>query len=435
MEEAQLTKSPYGHMLNSIQVFSPDDEWIAYDTRNDQTHIGQTCCIEKVNVNTGEVVKLYSAPGQTRHGPGVGAVAWHPRESKLIFIHGLLNCNEAAPYGFTRRFGALFDEGDPGKVAPADARATDPVLVPGALRGGTHAHSWSGDGEWISFTYNDVLLEKLERDTSSSVRDLRTVGVMSPAKRVNVPDGDAENFSGVYFSALVTTVTEDPTPGSDEIEKAFDECWIGNNGYQRTDGSWQKRAIAFQGHVRTNEGSLITEVFVSDIPDDITKAGEKPLEGTALSRPAVPRGVAQRRVTFTEGRKYPGLQGPRFWLRSSPDGGLIYFLMKDEGEVIQVYSVPVNKGEIRQVTHLDTSVQGQFNISADGKSLALIADNSIWVCDIASGHCERLTAKTGDDEAPVLAVIWNNAGDRLAYNRYVSDGEGVWLQVFVLRVR
>src|SRR5690606_11475508 len=65
MQVEQVTKDPYGHMLNSGQVFSPDDQWIVYDTRNDQTHISRTCCIEKVNINTGEVVKLYSAPNQT----------------------------------------------------------------------------------------------------------------------------------------------------------------------------------------------------------------------------------------------------------------------------------------------------------------------------------------------------------------------------------
>ena len=58
MREVQLTNGPYGHMLNSIQIFSADDQWIVYDTRNDQTHIGQTCCIEKVHVNTGEIVRL-----------------------------------------------------------------------------------------------------------------------------------------------------------------------------------------------------------------------------------------------------------------------------------------------------------------------------------------------------------------------------------------
>ncbi len=434
MEEIQLTNDPYGHMLYSIQVFSPDDEWIAYDIRNDQTQIGRTCCIEKVNVNTGEVVRLYSAPNQTLHGPGVGAPAWHPREPKMIFIHGLLNCDEERPYGFTRRFGALLDEREPGKVIPAEARTVGIMPVAGALRGGTHAHSWSGDGDWISFTYNDYLFERLEQAPSSQVKDLRTIGVMSPVRAVQVGEDNGESFSGVFFSTVAATVTELPRPGSDEIEKAFDECWVGDNGYVRPDGARQKRAIAFQGHVKTANGSLLTEVFVADIPDDITVAGDAPLEGSLTSRPAVPRGLVQRRVTFTQDRKFPGLQGPRFWLRSSPDGSELYFLMKDDNEIVQIYAAPVNGGDTRQVTHLETSVLAQFNVSPDGRSLALIADNSIWVCDIQTGQSTRLTAHTDDANAPVAVVVWNRAGDRLVYNRFVADSTGNWLQIFALRL-
>lgn len=432
MEEVQLTRHSYGHMLNSLQVFSPDDQWIVYDTRNDQTHIGRTCCLEKVNVNTGEVVKLYSAPGQTLHGPGVGAPAWHPTEPKVVFIHGLLNCDESKPYGFTRRFGALLDE-TTGQVVAADARATD-VLVPGALRGGTHAHSWSGDGKWMAFTYNDVLMEKLEASSNGKVRDLRTIGVMSPAASVSVANESGENFSGQYFTAVAATVVDNPTPGSDEVEKAFDECWVGTNGYTRKDGSRQTRAIAFQGHVRDASGQLVTEVFVSDIPDDITLAGDAPLEGTPSTRPNVPRGLNQRRITHTTDRKFPGVQGPRCWLRSSPDGSTIYFLMKDDNEVVQVYSASVLGDDLRQVTNLPVSVQGQFNVSPDGLHLALIADNSIWIHDLAAADAKRLTARSDDAQAPLSAVVWNKAGTLLAYNRFVEDGSGNWLQIFTLRV-
>ncbi len=434
MEEIQLTKEPYGHMLYSTQVFSSDDQWIAYDIRNDQTHIGRTCCIGKVNVNTGEVVRLYSAPNQTLHGPGVGAPAWHPREPKMIFIHGLLSCDEAKPYSFTRRFGALLDERDPGKVVTAEARTVGADLVAGALRGGTHAHSWSGDGEWISFTYNDYLLEVLEQDPTSGVKDLRTIGVMSPIRGVRVAKEDGENFSGVFFSTVAATVTEQPRPGSDEIEKAFDECWVGENGYVRPDGSVQKRAIAFQGHVRASDGSLVTEVFVADIPDDITSAGDSPLEGSLTSRPAVPSGLVQRRVTFTQDRKFPGLQGPRFWMRSAPDGSELYFLMKDDNGIEQIYGVPVNGGEIRQITHLETPVQGQFNVSPDGRSIALIAGNSIWLCDTEMGRSTRLTPRVEEANAPVTVVAWNRSGDKLVYNRFVEDETGNWLQIFMIRL-
>src|SRR5690606_8877857 len=99
-----------------------------------------------------------------------------------------------------------------------------------------------------------------------------------------------------------------------------------------------KRAIAFQGHVRASDGSLVTEVFVADIPDDITSAGDSPLEGSLTSRPAVPSGLVQRRVTFTQDRKFPGLQVPRFWMRSAHDSCEMYFLMKDYNGIEQIYS-------------------------------------------------------------------------------------------------
>lgn len=433
MQERQLTKAQYGHTLNHTQVFSPDDQWVVYDTRNHDTHISRTCCIEKVNVGSGEVVRLYSTANQTIHGPGVGAAAWNPQEEKVIFIHGLLNCDERNPYGFSRRFGAVVDVNRPGAITHAEARTVD-VLVPGALRGGTHAHSWSGDGEWISFTYNDFIIGKLEA-SGEKVKDLRTIGVMSPARKVKLPSETAENFSGQYFSVVAATVTEHPRPGSDEIERAFDECWIGTDGYVKPDGSRQKRAVAFQGQVRDANDSLVTEVFVADIPNDIT-GSEKggPLEGTLSSRPSVPKDLVQRRLTFTSDRKFPGLQGPRFWLRSSPDGSLIYFLMKDDDGVVQVWSVPAKGGNVERVTNLKHSVQSQFNVNPDGKSIVFVADNSIWITDLSNGASRRITPAYDLAGVPIGAVMWNHRGNMLVYNRYVPAGTERYLQIFTLQV-
>lgn len=430
-EEIQLTSGAYGHMLNPTQVFSPDDQWLAYDTRNDITHIGRTCCIEKVNVATGKVVKLYSTQSQTEHGPGVGAVAYHPTASKLIFIHGLQNCTEQQPYGFTRRFGALLDEKKAQVITHAEARTIEAPLVAGALRGGTHAHSWSGDGDWISFTYNDYLMENLERSSKGVQKDLRTIGVMAPLGKVNVANESAENFSGEYFSVVAAVVTENPRLGSDEIDKAFDECWIGNNGYINNEGSQQKRAIAFQGNVRDKNGVMVTEIFVADLPDDVTRSQpDKPLEGTLTSRPNVPAQGQQRRITHTTDRKFPGMQGPRAWLRTSPDGATVYFLMKDDAGIVQIFSVPVNGGDIRQITSLRHSVQTQFNLSPDGETLAFAAGNAVWKTDVASGISVQLTSQSSDEAAPVIGVSWSHNGKVLAYNKYVAQGDNRYLQIF-----
>jgi hypothetical protein len=331
------------------------------------------------------------------HGPGVGAVACHPTENKAIFIHGLLNCNEQHPYGFTRRFGAIL------------AGNTDTVL---------HAEA-----------------RTIHESSNGLSKDLRTIGVMAPLHSVNVPIENAENFSGEYFAVVAATVTENAVPGSSEIERAFDECWVGKDGYIKADGTQQKRAIAFQGNVRGSDGSVITEVFVADVPHDITQATEgKPLEGTLHSRPNVPKGLVQRRITFTSGQNHAGIQGPRFRLRTSPDGQEIYFLMRDKAGNIQVYAVSTLGGDIRQITHLDYSVQSQFNVSPNGKQLTLVADNSIWLIDIANGETKRLTARTNDDNVPVGGVLWSNSGKMLVYNRYVGISPDRYLQIIRLEL-
>jgi uncharacterized protein DUF3748/WD40 repeat protein len=435
MKEIQLTTGEYGHTLNATQVFSPDDQWIVYDTRNVDTGIISTSTVERVHAETGKVDTVYTTENQTNFGPGVGAVAYHPLQDKIIFIHGLLNCNEQQPYGFARRFGAISNLNG-SAIIHAEARNINEPLVVGALRGGTHAHTWSGDGAWISFTYNDYLMETLEKSTQGEVKDLRTIGVMAPVKKVAVANEDSENFSGEYFTVVAATVTEKPTPGSDEIERAFDECWIGNDGYIKSDGTNQKKAIAFQGNVRDAAGSLVTEVFISDVPDDIAQADNgKPLEGTLTTRPNIPKGLVQRRITYTADRKHPGLQGLRFRLRTSPNGKEVYFLMKDDLGIVQIFSVPTLGGSIQQITFLDASIQAQFNVSPDGKQLSLIADNSIWLIDIPGGKATRLTERSKEEDAPIGGAVWSHDGKTLAYNRYIGEGDGRFLQIMLMKLK
>src|SRR6185312_15314055 len=296
----------------------------------------------------------------------------------------------------------------------------------------THAHNWSSDGKWISFTYNDYIKQQLEKK-DSSVKDLRTVGVMAPGHRVHIPyDVSEENNSGEMFSVVVAEVTQNPKPGSDEIDKAFDEGWIGVNGYKKSDGSWQHRAVAFQGEVANADGTKKAEVFVADLPEDLTKASAgKPLEGTATSRPNVPAGVSQRRITYTTN----GIQGPRHWLRCTPDGKLIAFLSKDNKGIIQVFGVSPNGGKITQLTFNPYSVMGPFNFSPDGKYLAYLADNSVFITDIKTGKSKRLTPQSSIDEPPVGSVVWSNHGTMLAFNKYVKDPKSgeVFLQIFVIK--
>lgn len=427
-KEKQLTVSVQGHTLNNLQVFSKDGNWIVYDTRNDDTKIGSTGTIEMVSTLTGEVKILYKTVNQSEYGPGVGAAAFSPTKDEVIFIQGILNSNKNKPYSLTRRTGVSIDILNPNSPTYMDARDVQSPFIKGALRGGTHAHSWSGDGKLISFTYNDFVIEQKAK-TDKTLQDLRMVGIMMPGEVMVPTDPSFENNSGKMFSVVITNVKENPAMGSDEISKAFDECWIGKNGYLRSDGQHISHAIAFQGIVRDGLGKPVTEIFVADLPENLAllKEGNQ-LEGTHTTRPNVPSSMKNRRITFMK----KGIKGPRHWLRSSPDGKDLFFLAEDEKGLIQIHTVSPNGGAIRKVSTHDFSVQGQFNISPDGNFLAYSADNSIYITGVKTGESKVVTKRFKDDEKPVGAPNWSPDGKTIAYNRYVKTGNDLFLQIFLI---
>jgi len=54
LREIQLTMDTYyNHDLDNNDNFSPDDQWLVYDTRTESGGIGACGKIEKVNVQTG----------------------------------------------------------------------------------------------------------------------------------------------------------------------------------------------------------------------------------------------------------------------------------------------------------------------------------------------------------------------------------------------
>jgi hypothetical protein len=127
-----------------------------------------------------------------------------------------------------------------------DARDLTPPFTPGALRGGSHVHVWDAAGDRVSFTYEDHVLAQFSGPTSENAINLRNIGVSVPGRPVHVSKDHPRNHDGEYFSVLVTHTTANPKPGSDEINKAFEEGWVGTNGYVRADGLRQRHALAFQ---------------------------------------------------------------------------------------------------------------------------------------------------------------------------------------------
>jgi hypothetical protein len=429
MHERQVTCAAHGHMLTNSAVWSPDSRWIVYDTRSSPDgSVFDGTRIERVEVESGRIELLY----ESRNGACCGVVTASPVDDRVVFIVGPEQPTADWQYGPAHRQGAIVRASEPGVIEPLDARDLVPPFTAGALRGGSHVHVFSPDGRLVSFTYEDAVLDGPPADgvTANSPREknLRGIGVSLCAKPVQVPRSHDRNHDGTAFSVLVTRLTDDPTPGSDEIAKAFEEAWVGTHGYLRPDGTRQRYALAFQGHVVVHDAAIggrrtVSEVFVCDLPDDLdglTVAGEQPIAGTPNCRPSPPRGVIQRRLTFTADRSHPGIDGPRHWLRSSPDGSRIAFLMRDEAGIVQLFTVSPNGGPPVQVTHDEWHVASSFSWSPDGRRIAYVADASVFVIDVASGASTRLTDRTLAAPPRPEACVFSPDGRRIAFMRSVA---------------
>jgi hypothetical protein len=428
--EHQITRTRHGHILTNTGVWSPDREWIVYDVRSDAAgDMFDGTRIEMVHVRTGEVRVLY----ESRHGARCGVATFHPREPKVVFILGPENPTPDWTYNTTHRQGVVVDVVRPGIPRNLDARDLTPPFTPGALRGGSHVHVWDASGEWVSFTYEDHLLAQFKEPGPEHEMNLRNVGVSVPVGPVGASRGHPRNHDGDFFSVLVTRTTANPAPGSDEIKRASEEGWIGTNGYAKATGAQQHRALAFQGQVLTERGETISEVFVADLPEDVTQPGDGPLAGTETQMPRPPKGTTQRRLTFTAHRKFPGIKGPRHWLRSSPDGSHIAFLMRDDAGIVQLWTVSPNGGAPKQVSHNPWGIASAFSWSPDGKSVACVMDNSVFIIDAQSGLSTRLTPRSPDDLAPrPEACVFSPDGRAIAYVRRVPAEGSTFNQVFVV---
>lgn len=411
MREKQLTFASRHHQLTNINVWTADSQWLAFDVRpSGASFTGET--LERVNVESGDVEVVY----QAKEGAHVGVVTVSPDlPPRYVCIHGPEHPDESWHYDFHHRRGVIVQNGEAQNL---DACDITPPFTAGALRGGSHVHVFSPDGSRLSFTYNDHVMH--EWDTR---QDLRNVGIAVPLHAVTPPKQHPREYDGSHFCVLVSATTAQPKPGSDDINRAYEECWIGNQGYIKPDGRQQRWAIAFIGDTLSPQGDKQPDIFVVDLPDaleDYARAGDTPLEGRNDCLPAPPAGVTQRRVTFS------GLaQQPRHWLRASSDGSAIAFLKADRQGVIQLWSVSPNGGEPRQITQLASSIQSAFSWHPEGKAIAFVCDNSVMRCDVSSGECQRLTVQS--DEAPSGdAVVWSPDGKQIAYMREVNG----WRQLF-----
>ena len=163
----QVTFAPRNHQLTNTRTWTPDSQWLVFDVRpSGASFTGET--IERVNVNSGTVETIYRAT----QGAHVGVVTVHPTQERYVFIHGPERPDAQWQYDFHHRRGVVAFQG---AVENLDAMDITAPYTPGALRGGSHVHVYSPNGQFVSFTYNDHVLH--ERDPAL---DLRNVGVAAP---------------------------------------------------------------------------------------------------------------------------------------------------------------------------------------------------------------------------------------------------------------
>jgi hypothetical protein len=404
----QLTQAPAGHQIHNRQCFSPDGRFIYYDSRNDETRLGDSRAIGRVEIATGRTEILHRTADTA-----IGAVTCHPREPGLAFILGV----PGLPYAPHQRGGATLSA--TGDALRLDARDIHPPFTRGASRGGSHAFHWSPDGTVLSFTYNDALAPRLP-----APRDLRTIGILIPGQPVSVENPQSpDDFHGTATTAIVVPVTSDPRPGSDEILRAFDEDWL------------DPRTLAFQGIVIRENGDLLTEVFLAELPADLVAAVPKAAIAGDPMPPSL-SGVRIRRLTHTGNRLHPGIQGPRHWVRASPDGKTIAFLAKDDAGIVQIHSVARVGGNATTLSRLEDSVQDVFDWSPCGKFLACIAGGRVQLVDVANGHARPLTAPCDDNLRPRYAAVFSPDGKWIATNIPTPHPNGgAFLQVHLVETQ
>ncbi|MCS5456827.1 DUF3748 domain-containing protein [Enterobacter asburiae] len=400
----QITFASRNHQLTNINTWTPDSQWLVYDVRpSGASFTGET--IERVNVATGEVEVIYRATD----GAHVGVVTVHPAQDKYVFIHGPKNPDADWHYDFHHRQGVIAQNG---QVSNLDAMDITAPYTPGALRGGSHVHVFSPNGQLVSFTYNDHVLH--ERDPKL---DLRNVGVAAPYGPVNPQGNHPREYSGTFWSVLVSRTTPDPQPGSDEINRAYEEGWVGND------------RLAFIGDTLSAQGEKVPELFIVDLPKDEQgwkRVGDAPLQGTTVTLPAPPAGVMQRRLTFTHQRAYPGLVNlPRHWVRSNPQGTQIAFLMRDDNGIVQLWLISPEGGEPRQLTRTGSDIQSAFNWHPSGDRLGFVLENRIACCDAQSGEVTFLTSDHGNPPS-ADAVVFSPDGRVIAWMEETGGFRQLW---------
>jgi len=403
----QLTSANWGLTIANRGCWSPGGRSILFDRRDDETRFDSPS-IDQVVIQTRKSHSLYTAPG----GGRCGVPTCSPVDDRVVFIHADEVRDDDWLYCAWHRRGTILDPNQPDGLQALDARDIVPPFTAGALRGGTHLHTFNSDATAIVSTYEDHVLATATSPLAQANR--RGIAVHVLNSPVTVPKTHHRNHDGTSFSVLVSHVTDHPLAGSDQISMATGEAWLAGSGHR----------IAVQGTVVDRRGNPCVELFLITLPDelnDLRMAGNHPLQGTPTTRPGVPAAVTQRRLTFTTEQPFPGIVGPRHWAVGSPDGSRIGCYLRDNHGKVQFWTVASDSGETIQVTHQAPEPTSPFTWHPDGSRVAYIADGSVMLVNIGDGSLERLTPRLPIADGPTHhACVFSPDGASIAFMQPVA---------------
>jgi len=408
----RLTHTPRGHTIANRDCWTFDGRAIAFDLRDDETRFDSPSImrvhIDPPNRGRPRCEPVYTSVDASRCGvPTCSGV-----DDRIVFIQADEPRDDDWHYCAWHRRGVVMHRDQPDTAQTLDARDIVPPFTPGALRGGTHLHTFNHDATAIVSTYEDHLLATSIDPRAQANRRGIAVHVLSTP--VTVPKTHPRNHDGTSFTTFVSHLSDDPIPGSDEIAMASGEAWLAGSGNR----------IAMQGTVVDRRGMLCVEIFLITLPDrldDLRIAGNHPLQGTPTTRPGVPAGVTQRRLTYTSDRVFPGVVGSRHWAVGSPDGSRIGFYMRDDAGTVQFWTVSPDSGETVQVTRNAPEPTSPFTWHPDGSHVAYIADGSVMMVDSRAGRSQRLTPRMPAVDGPTHhACVFSPDGSSIAYMQPVD---------------
>ncbi len=175
---------------------------VGYDTRSDAAgSLFDGRWIERVHVGTGRVERLF----ESRRGAHCGVVLVVQRQTASCFIYGPEEPTLDWQYAPYHRRGVILDlsQATPQQPIPLDAMCYAPPLVAGALRGGSHVHTWDPMGKRVAFTYEDHLLASIDRSVDPMAEcNQRNIGISDPICAVNATKSHVRNNDGSHFSVF-----------------------------------------------------------------------------------------------------------------------------------------------------------------------------------------------------------------------------------------